>query len=255
MKIVDLNCDMGEGFGHYTIGHDEELMNYATSVNIACGFHGGDPQMMRKMVKLALSKNVGIGAHPGLQDLIGFGRREMQISPQEAYDLVVYQIGALYGFIKAEGGTMQHVKPHGALYNMASKSSTIAVAVAEAIYKVNPELILFALSGSELFKAGKSIGLKTASEVFADRTYRNDGSLTNRREENAVILDYHDVMKQVTEMVTRSSVQTVQGETLPIQADTICLHGDGENSVLFARTISDGLCTSHVKIQKISDFL
>lgn len=255
MHVVDLNCDIGESFGPYTIGNDEELMNYATSVNIACGFHGGDPQTMRKTVKLALSKNVGIGAHPGLQDLLGFGRREMQISPQEAYDLVVYQIGALYGFIKAEGGTMQHVKPHGALYNMAAKNLSLAEAIAEAIYKVNPELILFALSGSELLNAGKKIGLKTASEVFADRTYRNDGSLTNRREENAIIRDFHVASKQVTDMITKSTVQSVQGETLSIQADTICLHGDGENSVLFARTIATGLHTSHIKIQKISDFL
>lgn len=255
MHIVDLNCDMGESFGPYTIGNDVELMNYATSVNIACGFHGGDPRIMRQTVALALSKNVGIGAHPGLQDLIGFGRRDMDITPQEAYDLVVYQIGALYGVVKAEGGVMQHVKPHGALYNMAAKDPAIAKAVAEAVYKVNPDLILFALSGSELLKAGNKAGLKTASEVFADRTYCNDGTLTNRREKNALIHDSKKAIKQVTDMITKSTVQSIQGTTVDIQADTVCLHGDGENAVQFARTISTGLQSNDIKIQKISNFI
>lgn len=255
MHMVDLNCDMGESFGHYTIGNDDELMSYATSVNIACGFHGGDPQIMRKTVQLALRKNIGIGAHPGLPDLIGFGRREMHISPQEVYDLIVYQIGALSGFLKAEGGTMQHVKPHGALYNMAAKDEKLAEAVAEAVYKVNPELILFALSGSELLKAGEKIGLRTASEVFADRTYCSDGTLTNRREENALIHDPDEAIKQVTDMVTKSTVESIQGTKIAIQADTICLHGDGNKAVLFARMISEGLISSGIKIQKISEFL
>lgn len=248
MYTIDLNCDMGEGFGNYKLGFDEELMNYATSVNIACGFHGGDPQIMRRTVRLALEKNVGIGAHPGLQDLIGFGRREMNISPQEAYDLVVYQIGALYGFVKSEGGIMQHVKPHGALYNMAAKNPALAAAIAEAINKVNPELILFGLAGSELIKAGKNIGLQTASEAFADRTYFNDGSLTPRRERNALIHDSEAAVNQVIQIVTKHQVASTQGKDVPLKADTICLHGDGENAVMFAKSIREGLLQKGIKV-------
>lgn len=155
MSMIDLNCDMGESFGAYKMGTDEEILNYITSANIACGFHAGDPTTMRKTVTMALERNVGIGVHPGLPDLVGFGRRTMDISPQEAYDLIVYQIGAVYAFTKAEGGKLQHVKPHGALYNMAAKSPSLSEAIAEAIYKVDPELILFGLAGGELVKAGK----------------------------------------------------------------------------------------------------
>ncbi len=183
MNKIDLNCDMGESFGAYQMGRDKEILDYVTSANIACGFHAGDPATMRRTVRLALGKNVGIGAHPGLPDLVGFGRRPMEISPQEAYDLVVYQIGALYGFVKAEGGQLQHVKPHGALFNMAVKDADLSEAIAEAVYKVDPELILFGLPGSELVNAGKKASLRTASEVFSDRTYQEDGSLTSRRHE------------------------------------------------------------------------
>lgn len=160
MHIVDLNCDMGESFGAYKMGRDEEILDYVTSANIACGFHAGDPSTMRKTVRLALEKNVGIGAHPGFQDLVGFGRRNIDITPQEAYDIVVYQIGALYAFVKSEGGKLQHVKPHGALYNIAAKNAAIAQAIAEAVYKVDPELILLGLAGGELVKAGKKSALK-----------------------------------------------------------------------------------------------
>ena len=177
LSKVDLNCDLGESFGAYRIGNDEAILEHVTSVNVACGFHAGDPSVMRKTVKLAAEKKVQIGAHPGLQDLIGFGRRNINISPQEAYDIVVYQIGALNGFLQAEGLSMQHVKPHGALYNMAAKNKALSEAIAKAVYNVNPELILFGLSGSELIQAGNRIGLKTANEVFADRTYQLDLSL------------------------------------------------------------------------------
>lgn len=181
MYTVDINCDMGESFGSYKLGRDEEILDYVTSANIACGFHAGDPSTMKRTVQMALEKNVGIGAHPGVQDLVGFGRREINLSPEEAYDIVVYQIGALYAFVKSEGGKIQHVKPHGALFNMAAKDAQLAEAIAEAVYKVDPEMILFGLAGSELVKAGKKIGLRTANEVFSDRTYQQDGSLTSRR--------------------------------------------------------------------------
>ena len=180
MHRIDMNCDLGESFGAYTIGNDAAILPFVTSANIACGFHAGDPGVMRKTVRLALDCHVALGAHPGLCDLQGFGRRKMDISPQEAYDLVLYQIGALYAFIRAEGAVMQHVKPHGALYNMAAKDSKLAEAIAEAVYKVEPELILFGLSGSELIRAAKKTGLQTAEEVFADRSYQADGTLTPR---------------------------------------------------------------------------
>jgi 5-oxoprolinase (ATP-hydrolysing) subunit A len=255
MHFVDLNCDMGESFGVYKMGKDEEILNYVTSANIACGFHAGDPSTMRKTVRLALEKNVGIGAHPGLHDLAGFGRRNMAISPEEAYDLVVYQIGALYAFVKSEGGKLQHVKPHGALYNMASKSAPLSEAIAEAVYKVDPELILFGLAGGELVKAGKKIGLRTASEVFSDRTYQEDGSLTSRSESNALIKDHEIAVNQVIRMVKEGKVQSLQGTDVSIQADTICIHGDGENAIDFAKYISSALRESGIKVAKIGDFL
>ncbi|MEK0286064.1 5-oxoprolinase subunit PxpA [Caldifermentibacillus hisashii] len=255
MHLVDLNCDMGESFGAYRMGKDEEILDYVTSANIACGYHAGDPATMRKTVQMALEKNVGIGAHPGMPDLVGFGRREINISPQEAYDLVIYQMGALYGFVRSEGGKIQHVKPHGALFNMAAKSAPLSEAIAEAVYKVDPECILFGLAGSELVKAGKKIGLRTASEVFSDRTYQKDGSLTSRREENALIKDHKIAVNQVIRMVKERKVKSVQGEDVVIQADTICIHGDGLHALEFAQYIPNALREAGITIAKIGDFL
>ncbi len=252
---VDLNCDMGESFGTYRLGNDEKILDFVTSANIACGFHAGDPSTMRKTVKLALEKNVGIGVHPGLQDLAGFGRREMKISAQEAYDIVIYQIGALSAFVKSEGGNIQHVKPHGALYNMAAKDASLADAIAEAIYKVDPEMILFGLAGSELVKAGKKIGLRTASEVFSDRTYHQDGSLTSRRETNALIKDHEMAVKQVIRMVKEGKVRSLQGVDVSIQADTVCIHGDGDQALEFAKYIKTALNEAGITVKKIGDFL
>lgn len=255
MTKVDLNCDMGESFGAYKLGRDEEILDFITSANIACGFHAGDPATIRKTVQLAMEKNVGIGVHPGLQDLVGFGRRNMQISPQEAYDLVVYQIGAIYAFAKSEGGKIQHVKPHGALYNMAAKSAPLSEAIAKAIYKVDPELILFGLAGGELVKAGKKIGLRTANEVFADRTYQQDGSLTPRTDSQALITNHEAAVNQVIQMVKEGKVTSLQGINVPIQADTICIHGDGANALDFARYISDSLKDAGIEIAKIKEIL
>lgn len=255
MDNIDINCDMGESFGTYKIGRDEEILDYVTSANIACGFHAGDPATMRKTVQSALNKNVAIGVHPGLQDLAGFGRREIKITPQEAYDLVVYQIGALSAFVHSEGGKLQHVKPHGALYNMAGGSTALSKAIAEAVYKVDPELVLFGLAGSELVKAGNKIGLCTASEVFADRTYQNNGRLTSRHQANALITDKQVAARQVIRMVKDGKVTTLQGKDITIQADTVCIHGDGEHALDFAKYISDSLTNSGIKIAKISEFL
>jgi UPF0271 protein len=245
---------MGESFGAYRLGEDEAILEYITSANIACGFHAGDPTVMRKTVKLALEKGIGIGAHPGLPDLVGFGRRNMDISPQDASDIVIYQIGALYGFVKAEGGKMQHVKPHGALYNMAAKNKELSDAIAVAVYKVDPELILFGLSNSELVKSGKAMGLRTASEVFADRTYQQDGSLTPRRQSDALITEDQVAIDQVIRMVREGKVLTQHGEDIDIQADTVCIHGDGEHALSFACKIREQLLHSGVKVQAAASF-
>jgi 5-oxoprolinase (ATP-hydrolysing) subunit A len=252
MNKVDLNCDLGESFGAYRMGNDQEILDYVTSVNVACGFHAGDPTVMRKTVQLALGKEVKIGAHPGLQDLIGFGRRNMNISPQEAYDIVVYQIGALNGFLQSEGGSMQHVKPHGALYNMAAKNKELSMAIAEAVYKVNPELILFGLSGSELIRAGQAIGLQTGSEVFADRTYQHDGSLTSRLEKDALIENDDVAVTQVIRMVKEGKVLSQQGSDVALKADTICIHGDGAHALSFAQHVRESLKLSEITVKSFS---
>lgn len=252
MYTIDLNCDIGEGYGHYKFGNDAEIMNYVTSVNIACGFHGGDPRIMRETVLLAIDKNIAIGAHPGLPDLNGFGRREININPEEAYDLVVYQIGALQAFVTAEGGVMQHVKPHGALYNMAAKNKPLAEAIAKAIYKVNNELILFGLAGSALIEAGKKFGLQTAAEAFSDRTYMCDGSLASRYVVNSVLSDKEAVAKQAIRIVKEGKIKSNEGLDIDIKADTICLHGDGENALAIAREISVSLVENGITI---SNFL
>ena len=193
---------------------------------------------MRKTVRMALEKGVKIGAHPGLQDLAGFGRRPMAISVDEAYDLVIYQIGALSAFLKAEGGTMQHVKPHGALYNMAAKNTELSESIAKAVYDVDPSLVLFGLSGSELALAGERIGLQVAHEVFSDRTYQTDGTLTSRRDPHALIEEDEQAVQQVVRMVREGKVRTVQGEDIKLKADTVCIHGDGSHALQFARTIT-----------------
>jgi 5-oxoprolinase (ATP-hydrolysing) subunit A len=245
---VDLNCDMGESFGSYKMGNDEEILDFVTSANIACGFHAGDPSTMRKTVRLALERGVGIGAHPGFQDMAGFGRRNIVLSSQEAFDIVIYQIGALFGFVKAEGGVMQHVKPHGALYNMAAADVVLAEAIAEAVYAVDPELILFGLSGSEIVKAGNRIGLRVANEVFSDRTYQDNGMLTDRKEAAALITHPDKAVQQVVRMIKTRNVQSADGKTVPILADTVCVHGDGRHALEFARLISGTLKSSEIDV-------
>ena len=247
-SIIDLNCDMGESFGNYRLGNDDEILDYVSSANIACGFHGGDPGVMQKTVRMALHKGVAIGAHPGLPDLQGFGRREMSISPQETYSLVLYQLGALWAFVRAEGGQLHHVKPHGALYNMAAQRPALAEAIAEAVYKLDPGLLLYGLAGSELIKAGERIGLKTAQEVFADRSYQQDGSLTSRSLPGALITDTREAAAQVLRMVQEGKVKSLQERDIHIKADTICIHGDGPHALSFARTIRDALSEAGITI-------
>lgn len=254
MFRVDINCDLGESFGRYKLGEQEEILRYVTSANIACGFHAGDPSVMRETVELAIKNNVQIGAHPGLPDLNGFGRREMNISWQEAYDLVVYQIGALQGFLMAKGTTMQHVKPHGALYNMAAVNEELADAIAKAVYDVSPDFLLYGLASSQLTAAGGKYGLQTVHEVFADRTYQADGTLTSRTMPNALITDEARAIAQIIEMVKEGTVTSVQQTKVPLQAHSVCVHGDGEHAVQFAKRARQELEQQGVSVQAFRAF-
>ncbi|WP_035560819.1 LamB/YcsF family protein [Hymenobacter sp. IS2118] len=246
---VDLNCDMGESFGAWNMGHDEAILPFVTSANIACGFHAGDPAVMKRTVRAALRHGVAIGAHPGLPDLVGFGRRNMDISAEEAFAMTVYQLGALAAVAKAEGSQLHHLKPHGALYNMAATNAALAEAIAEAVYRVQPELTLYGLAGSALTKAGEKLGLKTAHEVFADRTYQANGTLTPRRQPDALIADAEVAIAQVLRMVQAGQVRAQQGHDVAIRADTVCIHGDGAHALEFAQRLNAALRDASVTLQ------
>ena len=232
---------MGESFGAWTLGQDAAVLPFVTSANIACGFHAGDPGVMRQTVRAALSSHVAIGVHPGLPDLVGFGRRDLAISPEEAFDMTVYQLGALGAVARAEGGRLHHLKPHGALYNMAATNAALAQAIAEAVYRVQPELVLYGLAGSELTRAGERLGLKTAHEVFADRTYQADGTLTPRRQPDALVASADTAVAQVLRMVREGQVRSQQGPDVALRADTVCLHGDGPHALEFAQRLHGAL--------------
>ncbi len=242
---------MGESFGPYTIGADAELMNYITSANIACGAHAGDPNVMDRTVKLAKKHGVGVGAHPGFPDLAGFGRRMIDFSPNEIYQMVVYQIGGLQAFCTIHDVKIQHVKPHGALYNLAARDKEAAGAIAKAVYDVDSTLLLYGLAGGELLTAGRKLGLRVASEVFADRTYQHDGSLTPRREAGALIDNVDDAVAQVEKMVHDGAVEAVDGDFVGIAADTVCVHGDGGNAVTFAKRLHGALRDSGITVRAI----
>ncbi len=242
---------MGESFGAWVMGNDEKLMKLISSANIACGYHAGDASIMRKTTELAIKNGVAVGAHPGFNDLQGFGRRNMQLSPQEVYDICVYQIGAMFGVVRALGGKLHHVKPHGALYNMAAQDRNLARAIAEATKAIHPDLILYGLSGSFLISEAKAIGLKTASEVFADRTYQNDGTLTPRSQPNALIESTEDAVSQVIMMIEEGSVIATDGQKVSLEADTVCIHGDGKHAVEFAAELRSKLLQREIELKTI----
>ena len=242
---------MGEAFGAWPMGNDSVLMELISSANIACGFHAGDATIMRKTAQLAIEKNVAIGAHPAFPDLQGFGRRNMQLSSQEVYDICVYQIGAMFGTVRALGGKLHHVKPHGALYNMAAKDANWARAIAQATKAIHHDLILYGLSGSHLIIEAEKIGLRTASEVFADRTYQNDGSLTPRTQANAMIESTQAAVKQVIMMIEKQAVISTEGQEVALKADTVCIHGDGIHAVEFARELRNTLLSRNIFIETI----
>ncbi|SDK02745.1 LamB/YcsF family protein [Sediminibacillus albus] len=250
MFTADLNCDMGESYGPYTLGSDKQLIPFISSANIACGYHAGDPQIMEETVKLAIDNQVKIGAHPGFPDLNGFGRRFLQVTPKQAYQMVIYQIGALSGFVHAAKASLSHVKPHGALYNIAAQDKEIARAIAQAIADYNPDLTLYGLANSELTKAGERIGLKVAHEVFADRTYQDDGSLTPRDQPHALLPDEQSAVIQVIDMLKTGTVATVQGARIPIKADTICIHGDSPYAAAFVRRIHQRFAEEGIHLNK-----
>lgn len=233
---IDLNCDLGEGSPH-----DAELMPLITSANIACGAHAGDEASMRQCIALALRHGVAIGAHPGYADRDYFGRRELTLSIPEVFQLVQDQVRLLQALATVHGASLSHVKPHGALYNQAARDPLLATAIAEAIRQLDSSLVVFGLAGSELPRAARAIGLRAAEEVFADRTYRANGSLTERNRPDALIEDPAVACEQVMRMIREGVVRTIDGTDFPVHADTVCLHGDGPGAVAFARRLHDAL--------------
>lgn len=245
---IDLNSDLGESFGAWPMGQDEALMASITSANIACGFHAGDPSVMRRTVALAAQHGVAVGAHPGFPDLVGFGRREIQATPREVEDLVLYQVAALAGIASAHGTGLQHVKAHGALYNQACRDAALADAIAAAVAAFDRSLILLGLPDSELLRAGTRAGLKVAAEVFADRAYEPDGSLASRRKAGSVIHDAEVVVARAVRMIRAREVVATDGSVIPLNADTICLHGDTPGAAELARQVRQGLQAAGVQI-------
>lgn len=250
MKI-DLNCDLGEAFGNYSFGGDHQIIPLITSANIACGFHAGDENVMYETVKLAKENGVGIGAHPGFHDIQGFGRRNMDLSPDEIYTLVAYQIGALSAFCRIHDVKINHVKPHGALYNMGARDKDIAHAIAQAVYDVDPSLILVGLSNTLLVSEAEAVGLKAANEVFADRRYEENGQLVNRKEADAVLTDTDEAIEQVVKMVKENKVIAKTGKEIELKADTICVHGDGAHALEFVSKIRERLTKEGISITKL----
>ena len=241
MYQIDLNCDLGESFGSYRLGMDEAILPLITSANVACGFHAGDHTTMARTAALCAENRVAIGAHPGFPDLQGFGRRDMRMTPSEVRSLVTYQIGALEGFCRANGLRLQHVKPHGALYNMAARDSALAEAICLGIRDFDRELILLGLSGSEMLAQARRLGLRCAAEVFADRAYEEDGTLVSRRKPGALITDEELAVKRVIRMVLEHKVTAVSGSDIEIIPDSVCVHGDGEKALTLTKKLRAAL--------------
>ena len=240
-RRIDLNCDMGESFGAWSLGDDAGVMPHISSANIACGFHAGDPAVMRRTVALAAVHGVAIGAHVSLPDLQGFGRRELRVAPDEAAAMTLYQIGALQAFARAAGVRVSHVKPHGALYNMAARDAALAAAIAAAVRAADPQLILVGLAGSALPRAGIDAGLAVAQEAFCDRRYEADGTLTPRQLDGAVIDDIDTAVAQAVRLASAGEVVARDGRTLALAADTLCVHGDRPDAAAFARRLRAAL--------------
>jgi len=251
---IDLNSDMGESYGAYTIGADDEVLRWVTSANVACGWHGGDPAVMRRTIQRAKELGVRVGAHPSYPDLLGFGRRVMQITRQEARDYFLYQIGALRAFADALGVTLQHVKPHGAIYNAAVKDRELSLGIAEGVADAGRDLILVGLPGSELVKAGQDLGLRVAREAFGDRAYNEDGTLVSRKIAGSLITDPDAVADRVLGFA-RGAVKAVTGREIRVEADTICLHGDTPGAGAIARRVRERLEAAGIAAKPFGEFV
>ncbi len=253
---VDINCDLGESYGAFKVGNDEQIMDYVTSANIACGFHAGDPLTIAHTTAMAKRHDVAVGAHPGFPDLMGFGRREMDLTAEEVGTYVTYQIGALHGFLKQQDIIMQHVKPHGALYNMASIDRNLADAIVSAILAFNKKLIFFAPPKSALAVAASEAGVTVANEFFADRAYEPDGNLVSRKKSNSLIHEPQQVVKRAITAITESKVASIKGKDVNLgKIHTICVHGDTLNAVELAKSLKQGLIRAGIEVSAAGNFL
>ncbi len=255
MFMIDLNSDLGEGFGDYTLGMDNEILKYVSSANIACGWHAGDPIIMNATVKMAKKMKVSVGAHPGYNDLMGFGRRNMSLNFNELKMYIKYQLGALMAISEVYGVKIQHLKPHGAMYNAAATNYEYARAISEAIYEVDKNIILLGLANSEMINAGRTVGIKTANEVFADREYMDNGTLVPRKIEGAVITDADLVIKRAVKMIKHGTVESINGKTISIKADSICVHGDNPKAVDFVKKIRESFESENIKIKNLNEII
>ncbi|MCD5323987.1 MULTISPECIES: LamB/YcsF family protein [Pontibacillus] len=251
MTHIDINADLGESYGAFQVGEDQQLMKVITSANVACGFHAGDYNVLAETIEQARLEGVAVGAHPGFQDLFGFGRREFKVSPSEVYNLMTYQLGAIAGVCRVKGVQLQHVKPHGALYNMASKDKDMAESIARAVYDFESKLILFGLSNSELVHAGEKMGLTVAREAFADRAYTSEGYLSPRSEKGSVLTSLEEIEKQVLSIIQDGTTSSLDGRTISLEADTICFHGDGDSAYKHAKHIKDLLKKKDIDVCKV----
>ncbi len=257
MKIrIDVNCDLGESYGEFKVGNDEKIMPHITSANIACGFHAGDPMTIAQTISLAKKHHVAVGAHPSYPDLIGFGRREMQLTDVEVKNYIIYQVSAVQGFAKAANLVLQHVKPHGALYNMAVKDEKLSNAIVGAIKTIDSGLIVFAPPNSALAKVAAKNGLRVAYEFFADRAYNPDGSLVSRNEKNAVIQETKKVIERTINVVQDGTVLAANRETVKLgKVHTLCVHGDTPNAVELAKNLKKKLIENGFDVKSVGDFI
>jgi UPF0271 protein len=254
-NVIDLNCDMGESYGRWTLGADEAIMPYITSANIACGFHGGDPHVIRKTVALALQHKVALGAHPSLPDLMGFGRRVMDVTPAELRDYVCYQTGAVREFCRAAGADLQHVKPHGILYTMAESQEAIAEAIGQAARDSGGGLILMTLASGKYDAHCRKMGVRVASEGFADRAYEVDGTLVSRRKPGALITDPEKAAAQAVRMASEGKVRTIDGVDIDVSVQTICCHGDTPGAERIVRAVRGGLDAAGIRVRPLKEWL
>jgi 5-oxoprolinase (ATP-hydrolysing) subunit A len=254
MDRIDINCDMGGSFGPYKMGMDEEVIRLISSANVGCGFHGGDPHVMRKTVAMAKENGVGIGAHPGLPDLLGFGRRHMDVTPQELEDFFVYQIGALKAFCDAAGVKLQHVKSHGVLSGLAEKDEKVAEAICRAISMIDKEILLLTYSGTKTRPVAESMGLRVVEECFADRAYNRELLLVSRKAAGAVITDVSEIQKRIVQLVKEGTITTIDGEVMDMTCDSICVHGDSPGALEMVRQIRSALEENGVEVTPLSAF-